>query len=440
MSRSFARFRWNAGTAVRYRLFCTGCGVLLACWGSSLILCLNTKATRDTDFSKLRSHTSFDQSSRGNIDVQELLPSGLAVPANAVSARLTINPDVNAWFSSEVNRSLVKLERDSLSVEEDASPDSIQVNAVLVDADSRIRVIYSNSERTYFGASRLPLASTAKIFVAVGLGNYDISSARYCVPRTFTSWLTVDAARSASCPPKARTVSANMAFAKSMPAPLLWRSHQVLTDEFLSHVLLKLGMRSDASGSLKNAAIMGALQARPIEMHRAVQAITLALAGSTKNARLPMLIDAVRTDDRNGNVQDIAVFSPAIPRDSYLSILTPSVTAYLRDVLYAPITSGTLKSLSDMNLSELGIGFLWGKTGTYAIRGKTLDAWIVGGVSINGAPYSWLFLIRSTDENHSFGNTNAASFAPIARLLIQAAIRDSSSSGAADPIVLPIGR
>jgi hypothetical protein len=92
-----------------------------------------------------------------------------------------------------------------------------------------------------------------------------------------------------------------------------------------------------------------------------------------------------------------------------------------------------------MNLSELGISFLWGKTGTYAVRGRTLDAWIVGGVSIKGAPYSWLFLIRSTDESRSFGNTNAASFAPIARLLIQAAIRDSLSE-AADPILLPIGQ
>jgi hypothetical protein len=123
-----------------------------------------------------------------------------------------------------------------------------------------------------------------------------------------------------------------------MPAPLLWRSHQVLTDESLNHVLVKLGMRSDVSGSLTDAAIMGALQGRPIEMHRAVQAITLALAESPKNARLPMLVDAIRTDDRNGKIQETAVFSPAISRDSYLSILTPSAAAYRRDVLYAPIT------------------------------------------------------------------------------------------------------
>ena len=352
---------------------------------------------------------------------------------------LTINPNVNAWFSSELDHLLTALGQKLPGLDEVASADSVQLSAVLIDAESRIRVMYSNSEDTYFGSNRLPLASTAKIFVAVGLGNYDVSSTRYCVPRTFTSWLTVDAVRSGNCPPNTRTVSANMAFGKSMPAPLLWRSHQVLTDSFLSGVLVKLGVRPEVSGSLKDAAIMGSLQARPLEMHRAVQAITLALAASGNSAKLPTLVDAIKIEDQDGKLREILLNSPSISPEMYLSVVTPSVAGYLRDVLHAPIRLGTLHALSDINLSERGISLLWGKTGTYAVKGRTVSAWIVGGLNINGTPYSWLFLIRSIDPSRSFGSTNAAAFAPIARLLIEAAIRDNSSDSA-DPILLSIGR
>jgi hypothetical protein len=105
-------------------------------------------------------------------------------------------------------------------------------------------------------------------------------------------------------------------------------------------------------------------------------------------------------------------------------VVSPEVAAYARDVLSAPIRRGTLQGLSTVELGRDGISLTWGKTGTYAVGGKTLHIWIVGGLVVDGEPYSWLVLARVADSDHSFGNTNASAFAPVAKVLIEAAVRD----------------
>ena len=115
---------------------------------------------------------------------------------------------------------------------------------------------------------------------------------------------------------------------------------------------------------------------------------------------------------------------PALAAETYRSVLTSKSVNYLRQVLSAPIHAGTLQALSSLKLPELGISFLWGKTGTYAAHNETRIMWIVGGLDVRDRPYSWILLIKAGDDRHTFGNINAAAFAPVARLLIEAAVRD----------------
>lgn len=421
--------RWNTSASALW-VVSFGIVVFLLCLLSSHPFPFSEDRLQRLDFSQAQSRTLFSEGHSSEMSVGKLLPKDYRIPEDAVSARLTINPPVNAWFNSEMMRTLGVLSRNLSESGDGLWPETVRVNAVLIDSDSKIRVMYSNSVETYFGSNRLPLASTAKIFVAVGLGKYDDATARYCIPRAVTNWLTIDAARSSLCPVGVPTVSASTAFARSMPAPLLWRSHQVLTDHALNGIFLQFGIALDAFSSLRDAAIMGQVRARPIEMHRAVHAVTLALAESNADARIPTIVDAIETRGHDGRIQDVSVDRPSVPSVTYRRGITPSAVRYLREVLNAPIRAGTLQSLSGLNRAEAGIDFVWGKTGTYSVRGRTRNIWIVGGAEVGGAPYSWIVLINSAEEKYSLGNTNAAAFAPIARLLIEAAVRNGVAESA----------
>jgi len=358
-----------------------------------------------------------------------LLPVDVALPDNTVSARSTINHSVNNWFSIELLRLLTRLSRTLPAVSGRAWPSDVQITAALANGDGQIRVIYSNVAKAYFEPARIPLASTAKIFVGIGLGAHDTAQTRYCVPKRITSWITADAEHLSSCPLGSRSVGAETAFAQSMPGPLLWRARQVLTDHELKRIFVRLGIVPDSYASLREAAILGQVTASPREMHRAVQAVTLALTGHDGAARMPSVIDMIETRNAaSSGVDRIPVQMPALAPEAYRSVLTAKTVNYLRQVLSAPIHAGTLHALSSLNLPELGIAFLWGKTGTYAARGETRTMWIVGGLDVRDRPYSWLVLIKSGDDHQAFGNINAAAFAPVAKLLIEAAVRDRSTN------------
>ncbi|MDX3972038.1 MAG: hypothetical protein QHD01_36320 [Bradyrhizobium sp.] len=360
--------------------------------------------------------------------LRQLLPADIALPDNTVSARSTINDSVNTWFAVEVVQLLTRLSRTLPAVSGHAWPSDVQITAALADGDGQIRVIYSNAAEAYFAPARIPLASTAKIFVGIGLGEHDTAQMRYCVPKRITSWITADAERSSSCPLGNRSVGAGMAFARSMPGPLLWRARQVLTDHELKRIFVRLGIVPDGYASLREAAILGQVTASPREMHRAVHAVTLALTGHDAAARMPSVIDVIETrNTANGGLDRIPVPMPALAPETYRSVLTARAVNYLRQVLSAPIHAGTLRALSSLKLPELGIAFLWGKTGTHATRGETRTMWIVGGLDVRDRPYSWLVLIKAGDDRHTFGNINAAAFAPVAKLLIEAAVRDRAT-------------
>lgn len=368
--------------------------------------------------------------------LRKLLPADVALPENAVSARSTIDVEVNTWFSSELAQLLTKLSRTLTVASGRAWPADTKVTVALADGDGRIRVMYSNAPGTYFEPKRIPLASTAKIFVAIGLGQHDTAQTRYCAPDRITGWITADAERSWVCPPGNHSVSASTAFARSMPAPLLWRARQVLTEHALRQIFLRFGIVPDSYASLREAAILGQVQASPREMHRAVHAVTLALTGHDYAARMPTVIDTIETRNPvDGRLDRVPIAIPGLAPESYRSAITPEVANYLRQVLSAPIHTGTLRALSTLKLQELGIGLLWGKTGTYAAQGETRNMWIVGGLEVRDHPYSWLVLINAGDDHHTFGNVNAAAFSPIAKLLIEAAVQHQRR---ADPIPVDI--
>jgi membrane peptidoglycan carboxypeptidase len=347
-----------------------------------------------------------------------------SLPRDAIAARLTINPPVNQWATAALEQVFKTIDQSTLGGLFNSRRHPARVNAVLADARGRIRAMYSNAEWMYFGPETLALASTAKIFLALALGKHDDPGARYCNPAAVTTWLAVDAVLAAQCGPGGRSVSARNAFARSMPSPLLWRSFQVVTEAELRDVFEQLGFAKLQHRSLRTAAAMGHIAARPLDLHRAVHAVTLAFAGRNDPAETPTIIDTVTVRKPDGTTEETSVARPFISSAAYRRVVSPEVAAYARDVLSAPIRYGTLQGLSGVRSGRDGISLIWGKTGTHAVGGDTLHIWIVGGLVVDGEPYSWLVLAGAAGPDHSFGNTNASAFAPLAKILIEAAVRD----------------
>jgi hypothetical protein len=217
-----------------------------------------------------------------------------------------------------------------------------------------------------------------------------------------------------------------------MPRPLLWRSFQLLREDDLRTVFEQLGIKNSQS-SLIAATALGTVSVRPIELHRAVLAITLALAGKKLAAKTPTIIDNVTVQNQDGSTHEITVEPVSIPPSIYEQLLSPKVI----EVLSAPIQIGTLRELSSVRSDHNGISLFWAKTGTFARGLQTQHVWIVGGLVIDGEPYSCLVLAcEPTSFERSFGTANANAFAPFAKLLIEAAVRDQSQSksDAAQPV------
>jgi membrane peptidoglycan carboxypeptidase len=347
-----------------------------------------------------------------------------ALPRDAIAARLTINPPVNQWATTALEQAFETIDRSTLGGLFNSRRHPARVNAVLADGRGRIRAMYSNAEWMYFGPETLALASTAKIFLALALGRHDDPAARYCNPAAVTTWLAVDALLATRCGPGGRSVSARNAFARSMPSPLLWRSFQVVTEAELRDIFEQLGFAKLQHRSLRTAAAMGHIEARPLDLHRAVHAVTLAFAGRSEPAETPTVIDTITVRKPDGTTEETSVARAFISSAAYRRVVSPEVAAYARDVLSATIRYGTLQELAGVRSDHDGISLLWGKTGTYAVGSDTLHIWIVGGLVVDGEPYSWLVLVRAADPEHSFGNINASAFAPLAKILIAAAVRD----------------
>ena len=270
-----------------------------------------------------------------------------------------------------------------------------------------------------------------KFFSLLHLVSSDEPSERYCVPPIVTAWVPIDAARTSPCSPSMHSVTAREAFGRSMPRPLLWRSFQLLRDSDLRDVFAKLGLRN-SQPSLA-AAALGSVSARPLEMHRAILAITLALAGKNAAAKTPTIIESVTLQNQDGTTSETNMQSTPVLPGAYEQVLTPKVIRYARGVLTAPIQMGTLKELSSIPYDQNRISLIWAKTGTFAHGLRTQHIWIVGGLVVDGEPYSWLVLAgEPLTSDYSFGNANANAFAPFAKLLIEAAVRDRESQSKND--------
>ena len=361
-------------------------------------------------------------------DFPASVPFDASIPRNAIPSHLTTNPTVDRWLSNALSEHLNKV-RDRVSllggdfVSRGYAP---QISAVLVDANSRIRALSSNARSLYFGSNALPTASVGKIFVALSLGRHDPPTAQYCFPHRITSWPAIDAAMSTKCEATDRVVSLRQAFARSLPEPILWRSFQTISEAELRNVFQQLGITDLNYPSLRTAAVLGSIKVPPVYLHRAALAITLALAGRSEPARTPTLINSVSVPNPDGTIQRLSVMRPAVSSSNYNIILTHDFIPYAKDILAAPIRQGTLHELANF-ATRSEITLLWGKTGTFAVNGRTRHIWIVGGLVAHGEPYSYLVLAAAADHDHSFGNANASVFAPIASDLIEAALRDSQS-------------
>jgi hypothetical protein len=359
-------------------------------------------------------------------DFAASIPFDAFLPKNATASHLTVNPNVDRWLANALSEDLNKV-RDHVSLlggEFDSRGYEPLLSAVLVGADSRIRAMSSNARLLYFGSGALPMASTGKIFVALALGKHDRPTDQYCSPQRITSWPAVDAAMSPRCEANGLIVSARVAFARSLPEPILWRSFQTISEAELRNVFQQLGITDLNYPSVRAGAILGSIKVPPVYLHRAALAITLAFAGRTEPAKTPTLIDSVSVRNADGTIQEQHLLRGAVSSSNYSSVLDNDVLPYASAILAAPIWQGTLHELAKFT-ARREITSLWGKTGTFAVNGHTRHIWIVGGLIVNGNPYSYLVLAAAPDHNHSFGNANASVFAPIASDLIEAAIRDS---------------
>ena len=405
--------------------------VVLLMIAYQVVLFSSTREIRTSNSSPFAAITPIFFPIPKNIDrseLEKLLPPRAVLPSNIDSVRLTLNPAVHSWFVAEMQRALKRIDQNLpiSALRDNSTHMSAAINAVLIDGDSHVRVMYSNSSSTYFGIERLPLASTAKLFVAVALGEFDSPDSRYCNPGRFSGWLTIDAARPGPCSAKERTVRAAEAFAHSLPGPLLWRSNQVLSDAHLGNIFQKMGMLVEGHASLRNSAILGQVKGLPLELHRAAHLITLALADRHEEAKIPKIVDFFGVKDEGQEQRHLPSHS-AVMEESYKVAFSSGTLEYIRAVLRAPIRFGTLKELSVLERSSDNVRLLWGKTGTFAVKGETLLVWIVGGLIAQNKPYSWMLLIKSQDPDRFLGNTNAAAFASIVPLFVEAAMRDSRS-------------
>jgi hypothetical protein len=345
--------------------------------------------------------------------------------------RTTVNPSLERWFSTAITRDLNEVKNRILFFggSFDADTHIPKINAVLVDAKSRIRAMASNARELYFGPHALPVASTGKIFIALALGRHDSPDAEYCRPLTITSWVAFDAALSRHCEETGLKVSARTAFAQSMESPILWRSLQVLNEGELRNVFQQLGITNLNYPSLIDGAIVGSIKVPAVYLHRAGLAITLAFAGKDEPVQTPTLIDEWMSGNP-AHMQRLA--RPSIVPDRYDSVIGRDVRTYASDILSSPIRQGTLHELANFT-DRTEITNLWGKTGTFSVHGNTMHIWIVGGLVANGKPYSYLVLVEAPDADHSFGNANASAFAPLAGDLIEAAVRDALSNKPSEP-------
>lgn len=356
----------------------------------------------------------------------DFIPFDASLPSDMVGARTTLNPNLEVWFSAAIVKDLGKVRNRVLFFggNFDANVHVPKINAVLVDAKGRVRVMASNAPKLYFGSQSFPIASTGKIFIALALGKHNSPDASYCIPPAITSWVEVDAERSSQCEVTGRKISARAAFARSMQSPILWRSLRILGEGELRNVFQQLGITNLNYSSLRYGAIVGSIKVPAIYLHRAALAITLAFADKREPIQTPTLIDEVMAG-KPAHIQRIARAS--IDAQRYASVMGHNVRLYASDILSSPIRQGTLHELVNF-ARRREITKLWGKTGTFSVRGNTRHIWIVGGLVANGQPYSYLVFVKASDDNRSFGNANASAFAPLAGDLIEAAIRDSLTS------------
>lgn len=256
------------------------------------------------------------------------------------------------------------------------------------------------------------------------LGQHDSPTQKYCWPRRTTNSLLSDAFE-ADCRYDSEWISARGAFAHSLSSPLLWRTLRVVKEEDLRATLRAFGINPPLVPSLRLTTVLGKLLVSPAELQRVAHAITIAMATSEHcESRTPDLEYGPILPVPNTKDERLSLLNA----DSYRQILTPHALQFAKSVLFAPLSIGTLHELSDFSPGHRGIELIWGKTGTVNEGTRTKAMWIVGGLVSRGRPYSWLIFATPKVVGTSFGRANANSLAPVARVLIEAAIRDSISS------------
>ena len=261
-------------------------------------------------------------------------------------------------------------------------PDHAQVLAAVAGADGALVLEIGNDGASVVGFGPQPIASLGKIAAAITLGAHN-------------------SARTVYRAPDGPAMTATEAFAHSASAPIFARLAK-LPDSEVAGAFQALGWPVPPPGSARYNAAFGAIEVRPEAVLRATVALTGALARQRLAVPLPHAVSNITLADGR-TVQPAP--SP-LPDDVLNERLTPKTRGFVATVLHAPIASGTMRNLADLE-SRPGVAHLWGKTGSgnAADGSRTRVMWQAGGLMFHDQPFGFVLLVAEPTAGRSAAST-----------------------------------
>jgi membrane peptidoglycan carboxypeptidase len=331
-------------------------------------------------------------------------------------------------FDRAIERAIAEIEarhRDKLVLRltgDNEGEDRAQVLAVIADLNGSIRGFFQSGPVGAFDQRR-QAGSLAKCIGAVVLGSKDQPGTGYCnraIPGLHNAGgregLT-------SCSQPGAYLAARDVFARSVTLALLNRLSK-LNPETVESAIKIFGFSLAPDTPPAAAVAAGYVEAAPRAFLHMMISIGRALAGMSGDVPAPHFIERLASAD--GEVKS-APSGEALPGDTFAKMLVPG-RAFLRDVLGAPLTRGTLASIGDLHQSRnKHIRWHVAKTGTSTVAsGLTRDAMIAGAFqTASGEAYAYLVLVGAPEPQRPLGHLNGSHISPLAAAIVNEFVKRS---------------
>lgn len=206
-------------------------------------------------------------------------------------------------------------------------------------------------------------------------------------------------------------------FARSVSLALLNRLSKLPPAE-IENTVRTLGFEMPVGTPPATAVAAGYVEGTPRTFLRMMIAIARTIAGREGDAAAPSMIDKLEL--AAGLQRNAAPFAKTLPWSDIKKIFGPS-TAYMRDVLGAPLQRGTLSSIGYLHQNRNPqVRWHIAKTGTSTLlSGLTRDAMIAGAFETSeGEVFAYFVLIGAPQPRQPLGRLNGAHVAPIAAAIV----------------------